>query len=70
MANMFTLYNLDDIIEDLMEVMDGLESSNHGDSDIEGEDMLEPESLHKEYNENAVDDTTTQKQYGKMSIIS
>ena len=67
---MFTLYNLDDIIEDLMEDMNGLESSSHGDSDTEGEDMWEPESFQKEYNENADDDTTTQKQYGKKSIIS
>ena len=66
---MFTLYNLDNIIEELMEDMDDLEASNHENSDIEAEDMWEPESLQKDYNENADDDITTRKQYGKNPLL-
>ena len=61
--------NLDDIIEELMEDMDDSEASNHENSDIEAEDMWEPESLQKDYNENADDDITTRKQYGKNPLL-
>jgi hypothetical protein len=64
---MFTWYNLDDITEGLMEDLDDMEASNHEDSDIE--DIWEPESLQKEYNENADDDITARKQYERVYLL-
>ena len=66
-SHMFTWYNLDDITEGLMEDLDDMEASNHEDSDIE--DIWEPESLQKEYNENADDDITARKQYERVYLL-
>ena len=67
MARIFTWYNLDDIIEELMEDMDDIQARNHEDSDID--DIWEPESLQKEYKQNADDGITSPKQYEKVNLL-
>ena len=50
-----------------MEDMDDVQASNQEDSDID--DIWEPESLQKEYKQNADDDITSPKQYEKVNLL-
>ena len=67
MARIFTWYNLDYVIEELMEDMDDIQASNHEDNDID--DISKPESLQKEHRQNADDDIISPKQYEKVNLL-
>ena len=67
MARISTWYNLDDVIEELMEDMDDIQASNHEDNDID--DTWGPKFLQKECKQNADGGITSPKQYEKVNFL-